>query len=177
MKCHSNVPVTAIFHLDTLWGVWQPLTGHDIICVDINISITSIPPYKNANSKSCALDPISTSMLKQCLDCLLLILVKIVNLSLSSCTIIKLAIVILILKKILLDLKNKKYFRPVLNLLYLGNLIERTSVHSLSGHIKSNGQDEILQSAYKECHGVEMTLIKFYEDLLCLIDNKPVSIS
>ena len=34
----------------------------------------------SSNSKSCTLDPIPTSILKQCLDCLLPILVKIVNL-------------------------------------------------------------------------------------------------
>ena len=53
---------------------------------------------------------------------------------------------------------------------YLGKLIKRTSVHRLSGHIKSNGLDEILQSAYKEWYSVETALLKVYDGLLCATD-------
>ena len=47
----------------------------------------------------------------------------------------------------------------------------RTSAHRSSGHIKSSGLDQILQSAYKVLKSVETALLKVYDDL-CAVDNK-----
>ena len=85
----------------------------------------------SSKSKTCSLDPIPTSLLKQCLDCLLPVLVKIVNLSFASCKFpdsLKLAIVIPLLTKMLLDMENKKNYRPVSNLAFLGKTIEKAAV-------------------------------------------------
>jgi hypothetical protein len=128
----------------------------------------------SSNSKSCSLDPIPTSLLKQCLDCLLPILVSIVNTSFSSCQFpdaLKHAIVVPLLKKVSLDCENKKNYRPVSNLPFLGKLIEKIAIARCKGHMKLNGLDEPLQSAYKELHSVETALIKCFDDFLCAVDN------
>ena len=128
----------------------------------------------SSNSKSCVLDPIPTSLIKQCIDAIVPILVQIINRSFSSKRFpdsLKLAIVIPLLKKILLDIENKKNFRPVSNLPFLGKLIEKTAVGRFKGHITKHELDEILQSAYKELHSVETALVKVYDDMLCALDS------
>ena len=128
-----------------------------------------------SNSKSCSLDPIPTTILKQCIDALLPILVKIINLSFASSTFpdtLKLALVIPLIKKILLDWENQKNYRPVSNLPYLGKLIEKAAVGRFSNHTKANSIVEALQSAYKEFHSVETALLLVFDDLLTAVDNK-----
>ena len=97
------------------------------------LKLTSVEELKklitSGNSKSCAMDPIPTSLLKECLDCLLPVIVKIVNYSFATNTFpdaLKIAIVLPLLKKILLDIENKKNYRPVSNLPFLGKVIEKT---------------------------------------------------
>ena len=112
---------------------------------------------------------------KDCLDCLLPVIVRIVNLSFSSSTFpdsLKLALVIPLLKKILLDIENKKNYRPVSNLPFLGKVIEKTAINRFSGHVKHHNLDEIRQSAYKEYHSVETALLVVFDDLLSAIDNR-----
>ena len=128
----------------------------------------------SGNSKSCALDPIPTSLLKECLDCLLPVIVKIVNTSFATNTFpntLKIAIVLPLLKKILLDIENKKNYRPVSNLPFLGKVIEKTSVGRFSEHITDHNLVELLQSAYKEFHSVETALLLVCDDMLGAIDK------
>jgi len=72
----------------------------------------------------------------------------------------------------LLDLENKKNYRPISNLPFLGKIIEKTAVGRFSGHINDNKLEERLQSAYKECHSVETALLVVFDDLLNAIDNR-----
>ena len=107
----------------------------------------------SSNSKSCPLDPIPTSLLKKCIDALLPILVNIVNLSFASNTFpddLKIAMVLPLLKKLLLDQEDKKNYRPVSNLPYVGKLVEKVAVKRFNGHVIDNDLDEIKQSAYKK---------------------------
>ena len=81
-----------------------------------------------SNSKTCFLDPIPTALHKKCIDSLLPILVTIVNLSCSASIFpdnLKLAMVLPLLEKVLLDIEDKKHYRPVLNLPYVVNLLKR----------------------------------------------------
>ena len=128
----------------------------------------------SGNTKSCLLDPIPTSLLKECLDVLLPILVRIVNLSFASNTFpkaLKIAMVIPLLKKIILDYENRKNYRPVSNLPFLGKVIEKTSVSRLSSHTTDNNLEERLQSAYRPYHSVETALLVVMDDMLCAIDK------
>jgi hypothetical protein len=77
-------------------------------------------------NKSCESDPIPTSLLKSCLDDLLPIVTRIVNLSITSGQfpeIYKTAIVKPLLKKDNLD-KIPKNYRPVSNLTFVSKVIE-----------------------------------------------------
>ena len=77
-----------------------------------------------------------------------------------------------LIKKLLLDQEDKKHYRPVSNLPYVGKLVEKVAVKRFNGHVVDNELDEVLQSAYKEMHSIETALIKVYDDLLCAIDNR-----
>ena len=72
-------------------------------------------------NKSCCLDPVSTELLKKCIDILIKPITAIVNKSLSTGSFPdswKCGIVIPLLKKLGLDLISKNY-RPVSNLPFL----------------------------------------------------------
>ena len=76
-----------------------------------------------------------------------------------------------LLKKMLLDPDEKKNYRPVSNLAYVGKLIEKVAITRFSKQIKSQDLDEPLQSAYKEAHSVETALVKVLDDLPGLDTN------
>ena len=73
-------------------------------------------------AKSCMLDPIPTSLLKQCLDDLVPLVTANFSASFATSTIprqFKQVVVIPLLKKSRLDTNNLKQFRPVSNLLFV----------------------------------------------------------
>ena len=79
-------------------------------------------------TKSCMLDPIPTSLTKQCLDALVSSITFIVNASLSTGIVppqFKQAIVTPLLKKSGLDTNDMKNFRPVSNLYFLSKILEK----------------------------------------------------
>ena len=125
--------------------------------------------------KSCPLDPLPTSLIKKCIDCMLPILVRLVNLSFASSSFpdaFKIAMVIPLLKKLILDEEDKTNYRPVSNLAFAGKVVEKVAVKRFSSHVNTNNLDVLLQSAYKGGHSVETALVKVYDDLLCAIDSK-----
>ena len=81
-------------------------------------------------TKSCILDPIPTWLLKDCLDSLLPVITRIVNLSLSSAEVpsdMKEAIVIPLIKKLILDPEILKNRRPVSNLSFFVKTYRKSS--------------------------------------------------
>ena len=131
------------------------------------------------NSKSCQLDPIPTTLLKDCIDCLLPTLTLIVNTSISENimpTSLKAATVTPLLKKPTLDCNNMANYRPVSNLPYLSKLIEKVVVRQLDTHLTTNSQHQLHQSAYRKLHSTETALIKITDDLLCAMDSSQCSI-
>ena len=76
----------------------------------------------STKSKSCSMDPIPTSLLKECLTSLLPVITTIVNLSMSQGIVsadLKKALIAPLLKKNGLDIEILKHFRPVSNLTYI----------------------------------------------------------
>ena len=125
-------------------------------------------------SKSCMLDPMPTSLLKDCLDALLPFITKIVNISLSTNIMpvnLKEAIITPLLKKLKLDPELLKNFRPISNLTYISKLIERVVAARFNTHMKENNLHEIMQSAYRSGHSTETALLKVKDDILQAIDN------
>ena len=79
-------------------------------------------------SKFCALDPLPTWLLKQCIDELLPLITSIINNYMATGTFpskLKNAIIVTLLKKVKLDHENLKNFRPVANLHFLSKLLEK----------------------------------------------------
>jgi len=129
----------------------------------------------SSSTKSCNLDPIPTWLLKECIDSLIPVLTRIVNLSLSSAEVpsnLKEAIVLPLLKKLILNPEILKNFRPVSNLSFLSKLIERVADARLEKHISQNQMHEKWQSSYKKFHSTETALLRVMNDVLCDIDNK-----
>ena len=82
-------------------------------------------------SKSCALDPVPSWLLKELSDILAPIITKIVNLSLPTGNMpleIKKALVMPLLKKLILDKEIKKNYRPISNLAFVSKVIEKAGL-------------------------------------------------
>ena len=104
---------------------------------------------KKLATKSCTLDPIQTSLLKEHLEDFIPILTEIINSSLQSVKfpdILKNTVVRPLLNKANLPLEDKNY-RPVSNLNYLGKLIERAACDQIMDFTSRTGNIENSQSA------------------------------
>ena len=128
-------------------------------------------------SKSCALDPLPTPLLKLCVDELLPSISIIINKSLSSGYMpkqFKEAIIIPIPKKA--NIKELTNFRPISNLPFLSKVIERIVIDKLSEYCSVHGLEESLQSAYRKGHSCETALLRVMNDLLCNMDSQKVTL-
>ena len=128
-------------------------------------------------TKSCALDPIPTFLLKKCLDSALPILTEIVNRSLSTGYMpksFKRAIVTPIPKKP--KLAEFKNFRPISNLPFLSKIIERIVIEKLTSYCAENKLEEPFQSAYRRNHSCETALLEVANNILTNMDNQRVTL-
>ncbi|KAK3754752.1 hypothetical protein QZH41_000065 [Actinostola sp. cb2023] len=126
-------------------------------------------------SKSCDIDPVPASVLKNCFQILLPIVTKIVNLSLSSAVVptsLKIAVLTPLLKKPSLDHEEYLNFRPISNLKFVSKAIEKTVATQVNAYINENNMNEVLQSAYKEKHSTETALLKVHDDVLRALDRQ-----
>ena len=136
---------------------------------DVRKVITSSP------TKSCALDPIPTWLLKQCLDQVTPVLTVIVNTSLSCADFtpeLKRVFVTPLIKKLIIDCEIFKNYRPVSNLSFVSKLIERIVCVQLVDHLKENDLYEIFQSAYRQLHSTETGLLRVQNDILQAVDSE-----
>ena len=65
-----------------------------------------------------------------------------------------------------------KNYRPVSNLPTLSKIIEKLVVAQLQHHMRVNGLDEKMQSAYKSGHSTETALLRLKNDMLMAIDGR-----
>jgi hypothetical protein len=129
--------------------------------------------------KSYSLDPIPTSILKEFLDILLPFLTVMCNaslmaghLSLSQWH----AIVTPLLKKPSLDPDELKNYRPVLNLTFVSEVVERLVSEQLVEYLQMNDLMPQLQSAYRCHHSTETALLRIISDWLAAADHQQVSL-
>ena len=109
-------------------------------------------------TKSCSLDPIPTSLLKDCLDILLPSITKLVNYPFiegSFPNSFKKVVVIPLIKKASLPRNNLKNYRPVSGFCFLSKLVEQVIAKQLKSHTNNNKLDNPHQSAYKPGHSTE----------------------
>jgi endonuclease/exonuclease/phosphatase (EEP) superfamily protein YafD len=123
-------------------------------------------------------DPLPQLLVKQNIDILLPIIVKMVNLSLSTGNVdgMKLADIIPLLKDDSLDPNVLNNFRPVSNLLFLGKVIEKVVLKRLNDHLSKNNLHCSDQSAYKKNHSTETLLVKITNDILVASDSRSATV-
>ena len=128
-----------------------------------------------SSAKSCTLDPMPTSLLKENIDILVPVYTVIVNSSLESGIVpaaMKHAIVTPILKKRSLDVNCLTNYRPISNLSFLSKTLERYVASELRHYLDTNGFNDPFQSAYRPKHSTETALVRIHEDLIQAVDSR-----
>ena len=132
----------------------------------------------SSTKKSCTLDPMPTSLVIDCIDVLLPIITKMINLSLESGLFAddwKCALVLPLLKKPGLDLLYKNY-RPVSNLQYVSKLTERMVFDQIHTHMMTHSLYPEFQSAYRKNHSTETALARVTNDILMKMNTQEVTL-
>ena len=117
----------------------------------------------------CDLDPIPTSLLKQCLSALLITLTTMINLSLSTGVfpdLFKACSVIPLLEKYNLDREDLSNYWSISHLSFLSKLTERVVKNRLTQHLLSNDLLNQFQSAYPKHHSTESMLLAVHDHII-----------
>ena len=96
---------------------------------------------KALSTKSCPLDPVPTELLKDHLDLIVPVVTDIVNESLSTGvfpTCLKRSLIRPLLTKQDLDRENLKNYRPIANILFLSEFIEKAVVSQINLYLETN---------------------------------------
>ena len=120
------------------------------------------------------LDPLPSCIFKDCVDTLLPVLTQIVNKSITFGdfpSALKHANVIPLLKKAKLDSEVLANYRPISNLSYLGQLIERVVINQVQSYLTTNGLHTRAQSAYRPHYSTETALRSVIKKVLCTLDD------
>ena len=119
------------------------------------------------------LDPLPGKLTK---DTPLPVIVRTVNLSFEEALVpanFKQGVLTPKLKKPSLDNELFPNFRPISNLRFLSKATEKVVAARLNSYLDDNNYlHELLQSAYKQEHSTETTLVKVQNDILCSIDER-----
>ena len=126
--------------------------------------------------KSCCLDPLPATLLKEHFDLLLPSISSIVNLSLVSGLLsssLNNAVLTPLFKKPNLDHEDLSNFRPISNLKVISKVIEKVVAVRLQAYLDYYQLIEPLQSAYKLFHSCETArLVCVQNGILLAIDNR-----
>ena len=123
-------------------------------------------------------DILPQNLYKENIESLIPVLVKLVNLSMSSGCMdgVKLADIVPLLKDDKLDCNVLKNYRPVSNLTFLGKLIERVVLRRLNDHLNKYNLQCPEQFAYKKNHNTETLMIKIVNDVLIAADERSATV-
>ena len=127
-------------------------------------------------SKSCELDPLPTTLLKEILPGVIEPLTKILNVSLIQGIFAdtwKVAIIRPLIKKLGSDLLLSNY-RPVSNLSFWSRLVENAVLQQFNNHCNLNNLIPDYQSAYRVDYSCETALVKIINDILWSMENKNI---
>ena len=134
--------------------------------------------FSQSPDTNCDLDPIPTSLLKQCSHILLPTLTKIINLSISTGVFpdqFKSCSVHPHLKKSNLDKENLTNYRPISHLSFLSKLTERVVKLRLTEYLSSNNLLNSFQSAYIKHHSTETTLLSVHDHIIKAMGRQQVT--
>ena len=155
---------------------------HFLFLISLHLFFFSFEPVTTADirnlilssSKStCLSDPVPSKLLPYCIDVIVPVVSRIINLSLSTSVFsndLKSAFV-KPLKKTTLDSNDIKNYRSISNLSFLSKLIERVIANQLQLHLSSNGLMSEYQSAYRKFHSSETVLLRVRNDILVSLDS------
>ena len=125
--------------------------------------------------KSCILDPLPVTLLKQHFDLLLPIILKIVNLSLESGhfkSFLKTSVLSPLVKKADLDHEVLANYRAISNLKVISKIITKVVAVRLPKYLEAKRLNEPLQSTYKPFHSCETALVRVHNDICVAIDKR-----
>ena len=129
-------------------------------------------------SKTCALDIMPTARLKEVLGTILPSITHIVNKSLDQgefYTSWKEALVIPVVKKKILGTAMTNY-RPVSNLQFISKIVEKVTLDQFTQHCNRNSLLPNYQSAYRQYHSCETSLVKLVNDILWAMEKQLVTV-
>lgn len=139
------------------------------------VTVDELSTYVVASDvKSCVLDPIPASIMKECTDVLYPVITRIVNLSLEESVLpacLKDAVVSPLLNKSSLDHEVLLNYKPISNLPFVSKCCEKVVSSQVKVYLNDNNLTEPFQSGYKERHGTGSALIKVQNDILRAIDD------
>ena len=119
----------------------------------------------------------NTSLVKDCIDVLVTPLVSIVNLSLSDGRFpvtFQVCPSLPLLKKPTLNRDDLKNYRPVSNISFISESLEKVVASRLNSYIDSSHTSNDYQSAYRKFHSTETALLKIHNDILSSMDDDRV---
>ena len=157
MQWHKEIPSLSQF---------DPITSEEVTRI-----ISSMA------TKSCELDAIPTSVLKQITPSIVPTITKIINISLTQGIFTeewKTAIVHTLLKKLGSELIPSNY-RPVSNLSFLSKLLEKCALQQFIKHCITNKLLPNYQSAYRKNYSMETSLIKLINDTQWAMERQKVT--
>ena len=128
-----------------------------------------------SGTKSCELDPLPTSIVKQHIDTISPLLARIINTSLATTVFpapMKHAVVVPILKKWWSDANALTNYRPISNITFVSKTTERFVAQQVQHFMEENGIYGIYQSAYRAHHNAETALVRIHNDIAHSIDNR-----